>query len=623
MMLKQIFIIFHFLLFLTCGYLYAQPRSTTEIKFKLGQSYEQSGDLEQAVKLYGEAFSKDSSNNVIYDALKRVQIKLKMYPEVILLMEYWLKNHQNDISTIAQLGSAYVSASNEKKGMDIWEKAIEKNKKNENFYRIISGAATQSRLFDYAITLLRRGRNAIGNPIIFTNDIARLYAVVLNYGSATREYLDLLKADPGQLGYVQMSIGTFTERADGLLASTQAVEEAVKSDSDNIQYLQLLTWLYMEGNKYDLAYDVYKFLDNKLNAKGLELFSFSERAAREKSYDIAKKSIEELIKTYPNASYISQAKFRLGAILEESADTVGLLPVFGSENPFSDTSNRSARYHPSLDVYKQIVAQYPGTELAAHSLLRIAYIQKEKSSSVENAGITLETIIKDYGKFIPIVIDARLILGDVYTIQNDLARAADECNTILNTKGVSPVIRDAASLRLAKNDYYNLNFQSAIDKLTILTSNSSSDAANDALSLKLFISEAKSQSEDGLKEFVRAELFRVQKRDSESFQLLKTIAKKFTAPAIQEQALMSMGDIQSTRHNYTEALGAFDSLIIRFPESILVEQAILKVGLLQECGVKNKILAIDAYQNLLLKFPNSIYSNEARRRIRELRGDNI
>ncbi|MBI5475376.1 MAG: tetratricopeptide repeat protein [Ignavibacteriales bacterium] len=622
-MLKKISILFFLLLSYPSDDCRTQTRSTSEIKFKLGQSYEQSNDLEQAVKFYSEAFSKDSSNNVYFDALKRTFLKLKLYPEAVNLMEFWLSKHRNDIGTIAQLGSAYVASSNEKKGIEIWEKAIEDNLKNESTYRIISSAATQSRMFDFAIKIMKRGRTEIGKPGLFATDIARLYTAVLNYASATHEYLDLLKTDPNQLAYIQMSIGTYTERADGLLATTQAVEEAVNAYPDNIQYRQLLAWLYMEGSLFEKAYDVYKILDVKLNAKGVELFNFAERAAREKAFSVSLKALEELIIKYPNTNYTSLIKFRTASILEEIADTGRTFPIFENRNPFSDTTGNSIKFNKSLEIYGQIVSQYSGTELAAKSLFRIGKIKKNRLNSLFDSKTAFENVIDNYGKFPSIVVDASLDLSDLFVAQNELQKAADVVKQILSLQNLNPDVREAVLLRAARNDYYNFDFQSALDKLNSLTSNSKSDVANDAISMKLFISEAKALHEDGLKEFVRAELLLTQRKESESLILFKNISETINAPVLQEFSLMKMGDIHSFKKEYRQALDVYDSLISKFPESILNDQVLMKSGLIQEYGLKNVTLAIETYQQLLSKFPNSIYSNEARKKIRELRGDNI
>jgi tetratricopeptide (TPR) repeat protein len=619
-----------FLFILLSGFLFvcnitlvAQTQSYSDIKFKLGQSYERSGDIESAVKLYKEAFSRDSSNIVIYDALKRLLIQLKQYSEAISLMEYRLKIYGKDIGTTAQLGSAYILASEEKKGIDVWDKTIEGAPNNENTYRIISSAATQNRLFDYAISVLKRGRSALSKPTLFTSDIARLYAAVLNYGAATREYLDMLQADPAQLGFVQMNIGTFTERPDGLRATTEAVEEALHSQSDNIQYHQLLAWLYMEGSQYDRAYDVYKFLDTKKSAKGTELFSFSERAARDKSFPVAQQALEEIIKLYPNSSIIPYVKFQLAVIFEESAEPVDTLHLFGGANPFSDTSSVQEKYRPALDIYNQIVANYTGNEIAARSYLRIAHIKKNKLFSPQDAMASLKIILKDYSNFVPITIEARMQIGDVFLLQNESDKAAEQFTMVINTKGVTPSAKDSALLQLAKIDYYNLKFQSALEKLSTLSSNSFSDEANDALLLKLFISENQTQSEDGLKEYARADFMRAQNKISESLALFKLVADKFPSSGIQEQSLMSIGDLQVRQHNFSESLTTYDTLAARFPESVLIDRILMKTGMVGEYGVKNKAIAIDAYQKLLSKLPNSIYANEARRRIRALRGDGI
>jgi outer membrane protein assembly factor BamD (BamD/ComL family) len=47
----------------------------------------------------------------------------------------------------------------------------------------------------------------------------------------------------------------------------------------------------------------------------------------------------------------------------------------------------------------------------------------------------------------------------------------------------------------------------------------------------------------------------------------------------------------------------------------------MNTGAVFETGLRDKQKAIAAYEKLLERFPSSLYTNEARKRIRELRGD--
>jgi outer membrane protein assembly factor BamD (BamD/ComL family) len=60
-----------------------------------------------------------------------------------------------------------------------------------------------------------------------------------------------------------------------------------------------------------------------------------------------------------------------------------------------------------------------------------------------------------------------------------------------------------------------------------------------------------------------------------------------------------------------------------FPESTVLDRTVIKIAEVYQFGTKDFPNAIASYQKLLEQYPHSIYAGEARKRIRELRGDNI
>ena len=72
-----------------------------------------------------------------------------------------------------------------------------------------------------------------------------------------------------------------------------------------------------------------------------------------------------------------------------------------------------------------------------------------------------------------------------------------------------------------------------------------------------------------------------------------------------------------------EAIASYSIVIDRFPDSLLRDRAMFAVAVLDETSKAGRLQAIAMYERLLEKYPNSIHANAARKRIRELRGDNI
>ena len=600
--------------------LYAQNRDV-DVKYRLAQSYERSGDLESAAKIYEELYKKDSTNVVLADALRRAYLQLKRYDDVIVLLNHILRRSPNDIVTLSQLGSAYVFASKEKKAFETWEQAIAVDPKHDGTYRLVANAMSENRMFDHAIEVFKRGRVACGDSNLFTLDIAFLYTAMLNYAEATREYVRMISQNPGQLGYVQSRIASYTGRSDGLSAATRTVEEIQKKEPSNITLQQLLAWLFMEGKHFDRAYDVYTSIDASTNAGGHELYNFAERALREKAYSAAAKAFQDVMAKFPKFDLMPQVKFGYARTLEESAAEHNTL-TSSAAHPSHPETEAAPQYTGAVAAYNRVIADYPKTEVAARSLLRIAILKQERFFDLDGARTTMEILLRDYTLFPGITIEAKFRLGDVYLSMGDLTNAETQYRTLIQyfTGGD---YRERAAFRLAEIDYFNAKFKDATTKLQQSSRNAASDITNDALKLQIFIQENTQSGDAVLKEFAKAEFLQRQKKLSEALEIYQSIVNSDSSSSLADESLMHVGNILALLQRYQEAITAFERLMNNFPESLVLDQALMNIGQTYQNGLHDKIKAMAAYQQVLEKYPNSIYVSEARKRIRILRGDNI
>jgi len=598
-----------------------------DIKFRLAVSYEQNGDLEAAVKIYQSLYAKDSSNLTIFDALRRNYLQLKMYDNTTSLIEGMLQRMPGDINLLAQLASVYLLKSDEPKADTIWERAIGMDPQHETTYRFVGSAMVQSRQFDRAINLYKRGRIACADPKLFTTDIAYLYSIMLKYSDATVEYLNLVRQNPAQLGYAESCIATYTGHADGLSPATLAVEQAVKAEPENISFRQMLAWLYMEGKHYDQAFEVYKIIDDRSHAQGHELFGFATRALKEKAYAVAARAFTGIAETYPKFDQMALVKFGYAHTQEEIETESDTLKLFGEANPFPIKRHGEPEgkplYGSAIAAYEQVIGEFPMTEIAARSMLRIAILRQEKLFDLGGARAELENLVNRYAMFAAVAEEAILRLGDVYLASGDL-QGADAEYRILGGHGliINPR-QETAALRLAELDYFRTKFQDALNRLKDLTRNPASDVTNDALGMQIFIQDNLKSDTASLKEFARGDLLKRQQKLPEALSVFESIVRTFPKSDVVDEALMSTGDLLTRLARYSDALAVYNRLLKEFPESIVLDRTVMKIGEVYRLGIKDSVNAIAAYQKLLEQYPNSIYAGEARRRIRELRGDNI
>jgi tetratricopeptide (TPR) repeat protein len=87
--------------------------------------------------------------------------------------------------------------------------------------------------------------------------------------------------------------------------------------------------------------------------------------------------------------------------------------------------------------------------------------------------------------------------------------------------------------------------------------------------------------------------------------------------------MMKIGELHLKLKQTNEAIAAFRFIADSIQLSILKDRAQFRIAEISENVLHNKVLAITAYEKLLERFPNSLYAEQARKRIRLLRGDGV
>src|SRR5262245_3130352 len=129
-------------------------------KVRLAQSYEAAGKFEDAVALYEELRSTDSSNIVFFEGLRRCYMQLKRYDDAIGLLNQRITTTPGDVNMRAQLGSVLYKAGREAEASAAWDTAIAIDSLNPASYRAVAAVLTENRLLDQTAGVYRRARRS-------------------------------------------------------------------------------------------------------------------------------------------------------------------------------------------------------------------------------------------------------------------------------------------------------------------------------------------------------------------------------------------------------------------------------------------------------------------------------
>jgi tetratricopeptide (TPR) repeat protein len=588
-------------------------------KLRLAQRFEQAGEWERAVALYEELYRSEPANYVYLDGLQRSYTQVKEYGKAVKIIRAYLRVRPNDVNLMTTLGGLYYDSGDEQRADSIWKAVIDVNPQNAHLYRLVAGEMMEHRLYDECIRTYTAARSISKNKALFADELGNLYTALQQYASAAREYAQLVQTSPDQLLLAQSRMSVFTSKPDGLKAAAEVVHTEVEEAPDNIALHRLYAWILLEDRGYDLALDQYREIDKRTNADGKELFDFAQRLSREHEYRTAAEAFKEIVDQGKNPSLLPYARFGYARAIEELSEKSDTTDgVFDSRDQ-SPKPALASSYQKAVQLYEAIVAASPGSDLAMQSLFRIGMIRYEKLFDLDAALDALNRI-QNIPQATQVFYDAVNAVGLIQEAQNDLPAARNTFEKL--SLGPLKSYRDQATFRLAELDYFEAHFDSSLAELKRFDANPATDLANDALELQYFIQENNSTAPDALAEFAEAELLIRQRKYSESLTRFQDILRRFPAAMLVDDGYLKIGDLHLRMKQPNEALTAFRYVADSMQTSILQDRAEYLIGEVYWKFLGDKPAAIAAYEKLLAQHPRSLYAEDARKRIRTLRGDN-
>ncbi|MCZ6776455.1 MAG: tetratricopeptide repeat protein [Ignavibacteria bacterium] len=591
-------------------------------KFKLAESYEKAGKFEEAVRLYEELYEGQPGNHVYFEGLRRVYLKLKRYNDAISLLQKRVTTSPGDVNLRGMLGSVYYKAGVEKEATAAWESALATDPTNPSYYRLIANILLENRLLDRTAELYRRARVACGDPNLFTTDLAHLLAVTMDYDGATTEYIRWLNQNPTQLGFVQSRMSRFTGKMEGLSAALATVRGELEKHED-VSLYELMGWLYLEGKQFHEAFEIYKKIDKMSRKNGARIHAFADRVFKEGTFEVAAKAYFEAINTPVATERLPQAKFGYASALKELSILADTLQGSLSIDEFPATESQP-QYAGAIAYFRQIISEYPHSDFSAKSYYQMGTIQFERFFDLDGSLRSFEQVEQELPGVNVLSHDVSLKMGEIFTAKGDTAKAAARFRTVMNNPAAVPDQRDEASYRLAELEYFNGRFQGAIQLLEGITLNLKADYANDALLLLSFLQENTMTSEPALAQFARAHYLARQRKNTEAIAIFLKVIDQYPQALLVDDALMKVGTLQAEAQLNTDAIATYERLLEEFTESsIALDKAQFSIGEIYHYKLNDKAKAISAYDKLLADFPQSILTAEARKRIRRLRGDTL
>jgi len=582
-----------------------KPQMPFEEEYKIAQSYENIGEHKKALDIYQRLFKAVPDNRLFLDGIKRTMLFLKMYPELVEILEAQLEKNK-DINLMGDLADIYYRWGKMEKAHEVWNEIIQTNPQQEFSYLVVSNLMVQNRLFNEGINVLLEGRKVLNNEDAFAINLGNLYYYRKDFEASTREFMGLLEKNDRMFNTVNSYLSRFPNDSTTYEEVAPVLLEKVQNAPKNPLYLRLLVNFYIRHKKYNSAFKTYRMLDTIQNSGGNEILLFADRLSAEKEYPMAVTVYSYFLENYPSHNLKAKARYGL---------------AFSYENLYvSSEAGSNKNTLKAIEEYKTVIEKTPDKSLRADSHYRLGEIYFKLLFDLDQAIIHCTDITKlvpNTGAYLR----AFVRLGDVYTSKGNLRKARENYRRVLRADPkLGPKFVEEARFNLAKLHY----FEGKIDTTQILCDEllsnipKNSELYNDIFEFSLFLRMNSGLDTNLVKDYAEAEFLLIQRKSYESLTLLKSLYDTYPDQSISDIIMFEIIRLNHQMQQYEEAVALLQKFTDKYPESVYTEKAHKMLSEIYENNLNKPALSLKKYEEFLVKYPGSIYSDEVRKRIRQL-----
>ncbi|MGW8123410.1 tetratricopeptide repeat protein [Roseivirga echinicomitans] len=580
----------------------------------LANEYYEQGEFEKALKEY-KKLAKDNSNILrIHENYLKLLLGEEEFNEAEKYLKGIIKDNPENFFYSVDLGMLYKSQKEEEKAEKVFSDIIDEQAKkagqnnSTNGIRFLAQVFFEKNLREKGLETYQKGRLAMNRPDIFSLELANAYQLMNQKQEMVLEYLVFAKSQPQNLNYVKNSFQRTLLEPEDLDTLELTLYEFIQKDAGNPIYNDLLVWTHLQQKNFAAALRQARALDRRLQNNAENIINVGLIAFRNEEYKTAQQAFNYVINEFTDSPSKNLATRYV--LLADEEVIKRTYPVDSAA-----IKNLIVKYDEYKSNSRDVFSIIDANRRVAHLF---AFYLNEIPKAIE---ILTENIEQPVGKH-RVIAESKMDLADIYLLNEE------PWESILLYAQVERMFKDEplgyeAKLKSAKLSYFKGEFELAQSHLDILKLATSREIANDALSLSILIKNNTvfDSTDVVMQEYANIELQLFQNQKNEAIEALKAMIEKYPNHSIIDEVYFLMAKTQRELGHFDKALKALEVINQKHYFEILGDDALFLTALILEEDLKDKEKAMEAYLQLLEKFKGSIFVSEARKRLRELRGD--
>lgn len=569
----------------------------------LAKQYYEKGDFKKALIEYKKLYATSKSSVSYISQIIDTYQQLEQYDEAEAFIESILARTKYPAFYV-NLGYNYQLKGNLEKAKHNYTTAINTIDVNpNNVYAVVRTFQGYSLLEETALAYEKA--MALKPELNLKLSLAQIYGEQGIIDKMMSNYIDFIERNPISVNNVKRAINDFiTQDPDN--EGNQILRKLLirkVQQAPNVIWNEMLSWLFIQQKQYSKAFAQEKAIFARSPKHLTRILELGTITAKVKETDIAVEIFNYVIEASQNIDVTLQAYYNVLQLRTENAApdayaaiAADYLKVFETYGMFSQTFELQIAYAHFLAFYQ---SKTKDATLFLEKALKLPLNRTEK------AQIKLE-------------------LGDILVLQEKFDKALIYYTQIQRNLKNSTVSQKAR-FKVAKASYYKGDFKWAEAQLKILKSSTSQLIANDALDLKLLISDNKYEDslQTALKRYAKADLLAFQNKNDEAIALLNTILEKHKTEPIIAQALLKQSMLYQLKKEYQRAADNYQRIIDNYRDSVLIDDALYHLAELYLYKLEQPEKASELYKTIVFNHADSIYFIASRKAYRTLRGDAV
>ncbi|WP_420571635.1 tetratricopeptide repeat protein [Kordia sp.] len=570
----------------------------------LARQYYEKGEYKKAIVAFEKLYKKSPRKINYFIGMINSHQQLEEFDAAEKLLLEAIKKPRFNPILLVETGFNYDLKQDTINANAYYEKAVEFTEQKVTASYTVGRSFEKKSLLDYALRVYKSAM-ATNPNYNFLNNIARIYGEKGNIEKMFSSYLDLIKDRVEQKGYAQRIISQFLRNDPNEENNTLFRKLLLKRNQEdpNLLWNELLSWLFIQQKQYKRAF-------------------------------IQEKAI------YMQGDYSLQRIFELASLSIEDGDTETareILTYIIDKSTQDSTKIRASQNLIQIDIeaitdgnYDEIQQRFDELFLSYNRNYRTVLLQRDYANFLAfqknepEAAISYlkETTQQKLTKRQLAVV--KLALGDILVYQEQFNQALIYFSQVQKALK-NDVTGQEARFRVARTSYYKGDFEWAEAQLKVLKSSVSQLIANDALQLKLIISDnsLEDSTQTALKKYAKADLLAYQKKETAAIETLEDILQNHKGEKIEDEALLMQAKLYEKRGEFDKARLNYKKIIEFYKEDILVDDAYFAMAKLYLNHFDDPEKAKQFFEEIIFNHQDSIHYVEAQKSYRKLRGDNI